>query len=132
MAGEEPHPLEQRRRVDRERIVRSLTFWLRPDFVLRVVGRFQKLAGFDRSIALASGALTAKPCRTSLAPRACDANLVPAAALLSGPVGTFSQFVELRGAPKGCFCGVFAAPPVGLEPTTCGLEVRHMQAISAS
>ena len=41
------------------RFVRTLTFWLRPDFVLRVVSRFQKLAGFDRAIALASGALTA-------------------------------------------------------------------------
>jgi uncharacterized BrkB/YihY/UPF0761 family membrane protein len=58
MAGDEP--LERkRRRVDRERVVRSLTFWLRPEFVLRVVNRFQKVAGFDRSIALASGALTA-------------------------------------------------------------------------
>src|SRR5512132_4006092 len=58
MTGDEP--LEQkRRRVDRERIVRSLTFWLRPEFVLRVVNRFQKVAGFDRAIALASSALTA-------------------------------------------------------------------------
>ena len=39
--------------------MRTLTFWLRPEFVLRVVSRFQKLAGFDRAIALASGALTA-------------------------------------------------------------------------
>ena len=38
---------------------RTLTFWLRPDFVLRVVNRFQKIAGFDRSVALASSALTA-------------------------------------------------------------------------
>jgi uncharacterized BrkB/YihY/UPF0761 family membrane protein len=53
--GEEP----RRRRVDRERIERTLTFWLRPEFVLRVVNRFQKVAGFDRAIALASGALTA-------------------------------------------------------------------------
>jgi uncharacterized BrkB/YihY/UPF0761 family membrane protein len=45
--------------ADRERVVRTLTFWLRPEFVLRVVGRFQKVAGFDRAIALASGALTA-------------------------------------------------------------------------
>src|SRR3954454_16431958 len=51
--------LDRRRLVNRERAVRSLTFWLRPEFVLRVVSRFQKLAGFDRSIALASGALTA-------------------------------------------------------------------------
>jgi uncharacterized BrkB/YihY/UPF0761 family membrane protein len=39
--------------------VRTLTFWLRPEFLLRVVNRFQKVAGFDRSIALASSALTA-------------------------------------------------------------------------
>ncbi len=47
------------KRVDRERLLRTLTFWLRPQFLLRVVNRFQKVAGFDRSIALASGALTA-------------------------------------------------------------------------
>jgi uncharacterized BrkB/YihY/UPF0761 family membrane protein len=45
--------------VNRERVVRTLTFWLRPEFVLRVVNRFQKVAGFDRAIALASSALTA-------------------------------------------------------------------------
>ena len=44
---------------NRERVLRTLTFWLRPEFVLRVVNRFQKVAGFDRSIALASAALTA-------------------------------------------------------------------------
>ena len=54
-----PHECEHARRVSRERVVRTLTFWLRPEFVLRVVNRFQKVAGFDRSIALASGALTA-------------------------------------------------------------------------
>src|SRR3954465_8340985 len=47
------------RRFDRERIVRTLTFWLRPEFVLRLVNRFQKVVGFDRSVALASSALTA-------------------------------------------------------------------------
>jgi membrane protein len=46
-------------RSGRERVRRTLTFWLRPEFVLRVVNRFQKVVGFDRSIALASGALTA-------------------------------------------------------------------------
>jgi uncharacterized BrkB/YihY/UPF0761 family membrane protein len=51
----EPKP----RRVNRERVVRTLTFWLRPEFVLRAINRFQKIAGFDRAIALASGALTA-------------------------------------------------------------------------
>ena len=56
----DPHELkERRRRVNRERVLRTLTFWLRPEFVLRVLNRFQKVAGFDRSIALASGALTA-------------------------------------------------------------------------
>ncbi len=45
--------------MNRERVVRTLTFWLRPEFILRVVNRFQKVAGFDRAIALASGALTA-------------------------------------------------------------------------
>jgi uncharacterized BrkB/YihY/UPF0761 family membrane protein len=39
--------------------VRLATFWFRPAFVLRVVNRFQKIAGFDRAIALASSALTA-------------------------------------------------------------------------
>jgi len=58
MATDEPHE-HKRWRVDRERVVRTLTFWLRPEFVLRVVNRFQKVAGFDRSIALASSALTA-------------------------------------------------------------------------
>jgi uncharacterized BrkB/YihY/UPF0761 family membrane protein len=45
--------------IDRERVVRTLTFWLRPAFALRVVNRFQKVAGFDRAVALASSALTA-------------------------------------------------------------------------
>ena len=45
--------------MERERVVRTLTFWLRPEFVLRVVSRFQKIAGFDRAIALASSGLTA-------------------------------------------------------------------------
>ena len=54
----ESHELT-RRRVERERVIRTLTFWLRPEFVLRVLSRFQKIAGFDRAIALASGALTA-------------------------------------------------------------------------
>ncbi len=45
--------------MDRERVLRTLTFWLRPDFVLRVVNRFQRIAGFDRSIALASSSVTA-------------------------------------------------------------------------
>jgi len=46
-------------RIDRERVLRTLTFWLRPAFVLRALNRFQKVAGFDRAVALASSALTA-------------------------------------------------------------------------
>jgi uncharacterized BrkB/YihY/UPF0761 family membrane protein len=45
--------------ADHGRAFRTLTFWLRPAFALRVVGRFQSIAGFDRAIALASSALTA-------------------------------------------------------------------------
>ena len=39
--------------------MQTLTFWLRPEFVLRVVNRFQRIAGFERAIALGSSALTA-------------------------------------------------------------------------
>jgi membrane protein len=59
MASDDSPELDQRPPGNRERVVRTLTFWLRPEFVLRVVNRFQKLAGFDRAIALASAALTA-------------------------------------------------------------------------
>jgi uncharacterized BrkB/YihY/UPF0761 family membrane protein len=48
-----------RPQINRERIRRTLTFWLRPAFVLRTLNRFQRVAGFDRAIALASSALTA-------------------------------------------------------------------------
>jgi uncharacterized BrkB/YihY/UPF0761 family membrane protein len=44
---------------DRSHVMQTLTFWLRPRFVLRVVGRFQRIAGFDRAVALGSSALTA-------------------------------------------------------------------------
>lgn len=43
----------------RERVLRTLTFWLRPGFILRSLNRFQRVAGFDRAIALSSSALTA-------------------------------------------------------------------------
>ncbi|WP_053226320.1 YhjD/YihY/BrkB family envelope integrity protein [Solirubrobacter soli] len=45
--------------ADKGRVFKTLTFWLRPAFVLRVINRFQKVAGFDRAIALASSGLTA-------------------------------------------------------------------------
>jgi uncharacterized BrkB/YihY/UPF0761 family membrane protein len=48
-----------RSRAERERLRRTLTFWLRPAFVLRVLNRFQRVVGFDRAIALASSAFTA-------------------------------------------------------------------------
>ena len=35
-------------------MVRALTFWLRPDFLVRCLRRFQLVEGFDRAIALAS------------------------------------------------------------------------------
>jgi uncharacterized BrkB/YihY/UPF0761 family membrane protein len=56
--SQDTRPVPSRSR-DRERVVRVLTFWLRPRFVLRVINRFQKIAGFDRAVALASSALTA-------------------------------------------------------------------------
>jgi uncharacterized BrkB/YihY/UPF0761 family membrane protein len=43
----------------KERVLRALTFWLRPAFVLKVLTRFERMAGFDRAVALASSALTA-------------------------------------------------------------------------
>jgi uncharacterized BrkB/YihY/UPF0761 family membrane protein len=46
-------------RIDRERVFRTFTFWLRPDFVLRCLRRFQSLEGFDRAVALASLTFTA-------------------------------------------------------------------------
>ena len=57
MGDAEPQQFEPE--AEHGRLLRTLTFWLRPEFVLRVVSRFQKVAGFDRAIALASGALTA-------------------------------------------------------------------------
>lgn len=63
--------------INRERIVRTLTFWLRPAFALRVINRFQKIVGFDRSMALASSALTA---------------LVPLSVLLGAVLGNFVHF----------------------------------------
>ena len=60
---DEPPPdgpqLTTRLSADSQRILRVLTFWLRPAFVLRVLNRFQIIAGFDRAMALASSALTA-------------------------------------------------------------------------
>ena len=67
MANAKRPDAHARHRGGRERVVRELTFWLRPQFALRVVNRFEKLVGFDRSIALASSALTASVALTSIA-----------------------------------------------------------------
>ncbi|MGW1996057.1 hypothetical protein [Embleya sp. NPDC001921] len=64
-------------RINRERLVGTLTFWLRPAFALRVVNRFQRILGFDRSMALASSALTA---------------LIPLAILGSAVLGDFVRY----------------------------------------
>jgi hypothetical protein len=112
MASDEHH--ERRRpRVDRERVVRTLTFWLRPEFLLRVVNRFQRVAGFDRSIALASGALTA---------------IIPLAIVTSafssqpGGKGTAERIVErydLTGGGAEAVTDIFA-PPSGTS-TSLGI-----------
>ena len=113
MAGDEPHELKRRRRVDRERLVRSLTFWLRPEFVLRVVNRFQKVAGFDRAIALASGALTATIPLTIVA---------SSVASQLGGKGTAERIIErydLTGGGAEAVKDIFA-PPSGVD-TSLGI-----------
>jgi membrane protein len=92
------------RLMGRERVVRTLTFWLRPEFVLRVVGRFQKVAGFDRAIALASSALTA------VIPL-----LIVASAVTSeiGGKGTAERIIDryaLTGGGAAAVDDIFAAP----------------------
>jgi uncharacterized BrkB/YihY/UPF0761 family membrane protein len=112
MAGDEPHE-RKRRRVDRERVVRSLTFWLRPEFVLRVVNRFQKVAGFDRAVALASGALTATIPLTIVA---------GAAGSQLGGKGTAERIIErydLTGGGAEAVRDIFAPP--GGSSTSIGI-----------
>jgi uncharacterized BrkB/YihY/UPF0761 family membrane protein len=113
MAGDEPHELKRRRRMDRERLLRSLTFWLRPEFVLRVVNRFQKVAGFDRAIALASGALTATIPLTIVA---------SSVASQLGGKGTADRIIErydLTGGGAEAVKDIFA-PPAG-SSTSIGI-----------
>jgi len=113
MAGDQPHERKRRPRVDRERVVRSLTFWLRPEFVLRVVNRFQKVAGFDRAIALASGALTATIPLTIVA---------SAVASQLGGKGTAERIIErydLTGGGAEAVRDIFAPP--GGSSTSIGI-----------
>ena len=112
MSVDDP-PKSKQQRVDRERVVRTLTFWLRPEFVLRVVNRFQKVAGFDRSIALASAALTAT-----------IPLLIVTSAVASelGGKGTAERIIdryELTGGGAEAVKDVFS-PPVGTD-TTLGI-----------
>jgi uncharacterized BrkB/YihY/UPF0761 family membrane protein len=111
-AGDSPE-LNRRRPANRERVVRTLTFWLRPEFVLRVVNRFQKVAGFDRAVALASAALTA------LIPL-----MIVASAVASelGGKGTADRIIdryELTGGGAEAVRDIFA-PPAGTS-TTLGI-----------
>jgi uncharacterized BrkB/YihY/UPF0761 family membrane protein len=106
-------PKVKQQRVNRERVVRTLTFWLRPEFVLRVVNRFQKVAGFDRSIALASAALTAT-----------IPLMIVTSAFASefGGKGTADRIIdryELTGGGAEAVRDVFS-PPVGTD-TTLGI-----------
>jgi uncharacterized BrkB/YihY/UPF0761 family membrane protein len=90
--------------VRRTDLVRLATFWFRPAFVLRVVNRFQKIAGFDRAIALASSALTA------LIPLAILASLVRTAL---GGKDTATRIIErydLTGGGAEAVKDIFAAP----------------------
>ena len=99
--------------VNRERVLRTLTFWLRPEFVLRVLNRFQKVAGFDRSIALASGALTAMIPLTIV---------VSAVASELGGKGTADRIIDrydLTGGGAEAVKDVFA-PPEG-SSTSIGI-----------
>src|SRR3954468_19433137 len=104
MASDEPHE-RHRWRVDRERVIRTLTFWLRPEFVLRVVNRFQKIAGFDRSIALASSALTAT------IPLALVASAVATKLGGKGMADRIIDRYELTGGGAEAVKDVFAPPP---------------------
>jgi membrane protein len=113
MAGDDSPEPGPRRRLNRERVVRTLTFWLRPDFVLRVVNRFQKIAGFDRAIALASGALTAMIPLTIV---------VSAVASQLGGKDTAERIIEryaLTGGGAEAVTDVFA-PPTGTS-TSIGI-----------
>ncbi|HWM10709.1 MAG TPA: hypothetical protein VNO82_15250 [Solirubrobacteraceae bacterium] len=99
--------------MDRERVVRTLTFWLRPEFVLRVLNRFQKVAGFDRAIALASGALTAT------IPLAIVTSAVASQLGGKSTADRIIERYELTGGGAAAVQDIFA-PPSGME-TSVGI-----------
>lgn len=103
-----PGGAEPMLRVDRERVLRTLTFWLRPDFVLRVVNRFQRIAGFDRSIALASSALTA------LIPLAILTSAVLPHVGVGGAADDIIDRYELRGRAAESVRAIFS-PEAGVD-----------------
>jgi membrane protein len=99
--------------VRRSDVVRLATFWFRPAFVLRVINRFQKIAGFDRAIALASSALTA------LIPLALLASLIRTAL---GGKDTATRIIDrydLTGGGAEAVKDIFA-PPSGTS-TSIGI-----------
>ena len=113
MEGDDSPELDRQRHANRERVVRTLTFWLRPEFVLRVVNRFQKVAGFDRAIALASAALTA------LIPLTIVASSVAAELGGKGTADRIIDRYELTGGGAEAVREVFS-PPTGTS-TTIGI-----------
>jgi uncharacterized BrkB/YihY/UPF0761 family membrane protein len=113
MAGDDFPELDGQRHVKRERVVRTLTFWLRPEFVLRVVNRFQKAAGFDRAIALSSAALTA------LIPLTIVASSVASELGGKGTADRIIDRYELTGGGAEAVREVFS-PPTGTS-TTIGI-----------
>jgi YihY family inner membrane protein len=113
MAEDHSPEIDRQRRVNRERVVRTLTFWLRPEFVLRVVNRFQKAAGFDRAIALASAALTA------LIPLTIVASSVASELGGKGTADRIIDRYELTGGGAEAVREVFS-PPTGTS-TTIGI-----------
>jgi uncharacterized BrkB/YihY/UPF0761 family membrane protein len=99
--------------VDRRRVVRTLTFWLRPPFVLRVIGRFQKVAGFDRAIALSASTLTA------VIPLAMVASAVASRAGGKSVADRIIDRYELTGGGAEAVAAVFA--PASGPSTSLGI-----------
>ena len=112
MASDELSESEKLER-DRRRVIRTLTFWLRPEFLLRVVSRFQKVAGFDRSIALASGALTAT------IPLTIVAGVLSSALGGKGTADRIIDRYDLTGGGAEAVTDIFAPP--GSTTTSVGL-----------